>query len=122
MTTIDGSAAQRLAALEHRRSASKAGKRRRPAEASRVIAAGAGTAAVLTMVASMAQADQVVEVIEMPVVEMEAATVPQALDAPVPGASTVTQTPPTQAPIVQTITVTRPVRAQATNARTSASR
>ena len=120
MTTIDGSTAERLAALERRNSAPKGGKRRRPAEASRVLAAGAGTAAVLTMVAAMAQADQPVEVVESPVFETQAATTPLTFDAGVSPPSTFNQAP--QATVVQTITVARPVRAQASNARTSASR
>ena len=122
MATTDGSTAERLAALERRRSAPKGGKRRRPAEASRVLAAGAGTAAVLTMVAAMAQADQMVEVVDGPAIETQVATIPLNFDAGVSGPSTLTRAPQAQAPVVQTITVARPVRAHASNARTNASR
>lgn len=122
MPTTEASTAERLAALDRRRSATKVGTRRRPAEASRVLAAGAGTAAVLTMVTAMAQADQVVEVVESPVFETPVAAVPLTFD---PGS---TQRPaadvvaPSQTAVIQTITVARPVRSQVSNARTSASR
>lgn len=121
MTTTDPSTAERLIALEQRRVGRKSGKRRRPAEASRVLAAGAGTAALLTMVSAMAQADQVVEVVEAPVFQTQPLAAFQASDAAASRPTTV-QTLPAQQPAIQTITVARPVRAQASNARTSASR
>ena len=117
MTTTDPSTAERLIALERRHVGRKSGKRRRPAEASRVLAAGAGTAAVLTMVTAMAQADQVVEVFETQ--PLAAFQTPDVTAASRPDT---VQTLPAQQPAVQTITVARPVRAQASNARTSASR
>jgi hypothetical protein len=122
MTTTEASTAERLAALDRKRSASGAGTGRRPAEAARVLAAGAGTAAVLTMVTAMAQADQVVEVVESPVVEIGVAGVPSTVDPALTQPSSVAQPVPAQEPAVQTITVARPVRAQVSNARTSASR
>ena len=122
MTTTDASTVQRLAALERRRSAPRTGKRRRPAEASRVLAAGAGTAAVLTMVTAMAQADQVVEVVETPVFESQPALAPLAFDQAVTQRAATEQMLPAQQPVIQTITVAKPVRAQVSNARTSASR
>ena len=122
MTTIDASTAERLAALERRRSTPRGGKRRRPAEASRVLAAGAGTAAALTMVAAMAHADQTVEVVERPAFESQAARIPLTFDAGVSAPSTFAQAPQSQEPVIQTITVARPVRTQVSNGRTSASR
>jgi negative regulator of sigma E activity len=122
MTTTDPSTAERLIALERRHVGRKSGKRRRPAEASRVLAAGAGTAAVLTMVTAMAQADQVVEVVEAPVFETQPLAAFQTPDVTAASRPDTVQTLPAQQPAVQTITVARPVRAQASNARTSASR
>ena len=80
MTTTDPSTAERLIALERRHAGRKSGKRRRPAESSRVLAAGAGTAAVLTMVTAMAQADRVVEVVEAPVFQTQPLAAFQASD------------------------------------------
>jgi hypothetical protein len=115
-------AADRLEALQRRRIGSVAGKRRRPAEASRLLIAGAGTAAVLTMMTAMAQADQAVEAASVAVAESPLVGPVQALGAVAPSSPAVTEAPtqPTQA--VQTITVARPVRAQISNGRTSASR
>ncbi len=122
MTTTDPSTAERLIALERRRAGRKSGKRRRPAESSRVLAAGAGTAAVLTMVTAMAQADRVVEVVEAPVFQTQPLAAFQASDAAAASRPTAVQPLRAQQPAIQTITVARPVRAQASNARTSASR
>lgn len=122
MTTTDPSTAERLIALERRRSGSKSGKRRRPAEASRVLAAGAGTAAVLTMVTAMAQADQVAPALETPVFETQALAGVPAVEQRVTPFSETVQTLPAQQTPVQTITITLPARTQAVNARTSASR
>ncbi|MDH3248266.1 MAG: hypothetical protein OEQ47_04860 [Acidimicrobiia bacterium] len=120
MKTTDPTTAERLAALERRRG--KGGGRRRPAEASRILAAGAGTAAVFTMVTAMSHADQVVAVVESPVFEMPGSAVPPTVEpAPVPQ-SPVRRVSPVQEPVIQTITVARPVRTQVSNARTSASR
>jgi hypothetical protein len=122
MTTTDPSTAERLIALEQRRAGVKRGKRRRPAEASRVLAAGAGTAAVLTMVTAMAQADQVAPVVEAPVVQSQQLTAFTTLDSGVASRPDSVQALPAQQPAVQTITIARPVRTQVSNARTSASR
>jgi hypothetical protein len=77
------------------------------------------------MVAAMAQADQVVEVVEAPVLQTQplaAFEAFEAFDAAAASRPTAVQTLPAQQPAIQTITVARPVRAQASNARTSASR
>jgi phosphoribosylcarboxyaminoimidazole (NCAIR) mutase len=122
MTTTDPSTAERLIALEQRRAGVKRGKRRRPAEASRVLAAGAGTAAVLTMVTAMAQADQVAPVVEAPVVQSQQLTAFTTLDSGVPSRPDSVHALPAQQPAVQTVTIARPVRTRVSNARTSASR
>lgn len=121
MTTTDGAVAERLAALEARRHP-RNGTHRRPAEASRVLAAGAGAAAVLTMVTAMAQADQVVEVVDGPVFEAPAPAALPTFDPGVTRPYVVGEASAEQQPVIQTITVARPVQAQVTNARTSASR
>jgi hypothetical protein len=74
------------------------------------------------MVTAMAQADQVVEVVEAPVFQTQPLAAFQASDPATASRPTAVQTLPAQQPVIQTITVARPVRAQASNARTSASR
>lgn len=118
----DLASAERLAALDRRRTGAANGRRRRPAEASRVLLAGAGTAAVLTMVTAMAQADQAVEpvavlVADSPLIDTAPAFVPATAAYPA-----VTEVPAPAPRPVRTITVARPARAQVSNGRTSASR
>jgi hypothetical protein len=74
------------------------------------------------MVTAMAHADQMVEVVASPTFETPVIAVPLTTD-PGPTQRTVAEVvPPEQTTVIQTITVARPVRAQASNARTSASR
>lgn len=54
----DAARAERLAALAGRRVSAGGGRKRRPAEAARILVAGAGTAAMLAMTAAMARHDQ----------------------------------------------------------------
>ena len=118
----DSATVDRLAALERRRSRTASGRRARPAEASRLLVAGAGTAAVLTMMTAMAQSDQAVAPPEVVVLESPIVSTPQTVDAITPADRTVTEAPVGRSRVVQTITVARPVRAQVSNGRTSASR
>lgn len=119
MRTTDSTTAERLAALERGRG--KSGRRRRPAEASRVLVVGAGTAAVLTMVTAMSHADQVVAVVETPAFELPGVAVPPTVELASRSAVDRVVSPALE-PVIQTITVARPVRSQISNARTSASR
>jgi hypothetical protein len=129
----DAVQAERLAALRTRRATNPSGARPRPAEAARVLVAGVGTAAALTMVAAMARADKVVAVTETTMVPVIAEEPPlqASVDArPAPATSSPsTVTPARTVPPVQTVTVT-PAKAvtvsrpapTATNTRTNGSR
>ena len=55
--TTDTEQAARIAALQAKRAARPTKARRRPAEASRILVAGAGISAMLTLVTVMARAD-----------------------------------------------------------------
>jgi xanthine/CO dehydrogenase XdhC/CoxF family maturation factor len=119
----DGVRADRIAALRNRQSS--ASRRRRPAEAARVLVAGAGTAAMLAMTAAMARHDQANEaaIAATPPLVLTAQTVDPragARFAPAPEPSTAVTSSVGAVIPAQTVTVVRPTRT--VNARTNASR
>ena len=87
-----------------------------------MLVAGAGTAAALTMMTAMAQSDQVVEPVEVIVFDSPVFDTAGGLSGFTPVSPAVTDAPEAGSQAVQTISVARPVRAQVSNARTSASR
>lgn len=111
--TTDTSRAARLAALQAKREARSGGKRRRPAEASRIFVAGAGTAAALTMVASMAYGEQAasagmaaaVEPVEQTTTVTNVA--PQTAPVMAPGPTPTVGASPTVITPVRTVSITR---------------
>ncbi len=113
----DAARAERLAALAGRRVSAGGGRKRRPAEAARILVAGAGTAAMLAMTAAMARHDQANEaaisaapplVLSAQTFEM-GPTVSGPATAPAP-APQISGRPSTIAP-AQTVTVITPTRA-----------
>jgi len=136
--TTEPSQADRLAALAARRAQSPKGKRRRPAEASRILVAGAGTAAVLSMMAGMARADlrvsqntvvepaAVNELVGTATAVSSAGATPSVVAPATPAAPTTTAITPAPAPTIvvapiKTVAVARPAQVAPTG-RTSGSR
>ncbi len=113
----DAVRAERLAALAGRRAGVDGSRRRRPAEAARILVAGAGTAAMLAMTAAMARHDQstAAALASTPPLVLSAQTLDTGMAA---SASAFPEAPSGQvgeasAAVVpaQTVTVIRPTRA-----------
>jgi hypothetical protein len=111
----DAARAERLAALADRRVSASGGRKRRPAEAARILVAGAGTAAMLAMTAAMARHDQANEaaIVATPPLVLSAQTLEMGptVSGPAPAPALRTGGQPSAVAPAQTVTVITPTRA-----------